>query len=117
MTIDYIEPGPYLSQGVAFGNMVFLAGITAEDRSQGVTGQTEQVLGRIDRYLAEAGTDKSRLLTAQIWLTDIGNWAEMNAVWSRWIGDNRAPARATVEAKLAAEGLLVEIMVTAARRG
>ena len=112
--IDYIEPGPFMSQGVAFGNMVFLAGITAEDRSQGVTGQTEQLLARIDRYLAEAGTDKSRLLTAQIWLTDIGNWAEMNAVWS---GENRAPARATVEAKLAAEGLLVEIMVTAARKG
>jgi enamine deaminase RidA (YjgF/YER057c/UK114 family) len=71
-------------------------------------------LAKIDRYLAEAGTDRSRLLTAQIWLTDIENWAQMNAVWSVWIGGYRPPARATVEARLAAEGLLVEIMVTAA---
>jgi enamine deaminase RidA (YjgF/YER057c/UK114 family) len=116
MTIDYIEPGSFLSQGVAFGNMVFLAGLTADDRSLDVRGQTEQILAKIDRYLAEAGTDRSRLLTAQIWLTDIENWAQMNAVWSAWIGGNRPPARATVEARLAAEGLLVEIMVTAARK-
>jgi enamine deaminase RidA (YjgF/YER057c/UK114 family) len=113
--IDHIEPGPFLSQGVAFGDMVFLAGLTADDRSLDVRGQTEQVLAKIDHYLAEAGTDKSRLLTAQIWLRNIGNWAEMNAVWTAWIGGNRPPARATVEARLAAEGLLVEIMVTAAQ--
>ena len=115
MTIDYIEPGAFLSQGVAFGDMVFLAGITADDRSQDVGGQTGQVLAKIDRLLAAAGADKSRLLTAQIWLRDIATWAEMNAVWTAWIGANRPPARATVEARLAAEGLLVEIMVTAAR--
>ncbi len=115
MEIEHIEPGPFLSQGVAYGDMVFLAGLTADDRDMDVRGQTEQVLAKIDHYLAEAGTDKSRLLTAQIWLRNMDNWAEMNAVWTTWIGGNRPPARATVEARLAAEGLLVEIMVTAAR--
>jgi enamine deaminase RidA (YjgF/YER057c/UK114 family) len=115
--IEHIEPGPFMSQGVAYGDMLFLAGITADDRSLDVAGQTRQVLAKIDRYLAEGGSDKSRLLTAQIWLHDRDSWAEMNAVWSAWIAGHRPPARATVEARLAAEGLLVEIMVTAARTG
>jgi enamine deaminase RidA (YjgF/YER057c/UK114 family) len=114
--ITAIEPGHYMSQGTVFGDTVYLAGLTAGDRTLDVRGQTAQVLAKIDHYLAEAGTDKSRLLTAQIWLTDIGNWAEMNEVWSAWIAGHRPPARATVEARLAAEGLRIEIMVTAALR-
>lgn len=114
--IEHIEPGAFMSQGVAFGDILFLAGITADDRSLDVTGQTRQVLEKIDRYLAMGGSDKSRLLSAQIWLRDMGSWAEMNAVWSIWIAGHQPPARATVEARLAGERLLVEIMVTAARK-
>ncbi len=113
--IDHIEPGPFLSQGVVFGDFVFLAGLTCDDRSLGVQGQTEQILAKVDKYLALGGSDKSRILTAQIWLRDIGTWAEMNTAWTTWIAGNPAPARATVEARLAGEGLLVEIMITAAR--
>ena len=113
--IDHIEPGPFMSQGVTFGDFVFLAGVTCDDRTLGVRGQTDQILAKIDRYLAAGGSHKSRILTTQIWLRDIGTWAEMNAAWTIWIAGNPAPARATVEARLAGEGLLVEIMVTAAR--
>jgi enamine deaminase RidA (YjgF/YER057c/UK114 family) len=80
-----------------------------------VKGQTKQVLDKIDALLASAGTDKSKLLTANIWLSDINNWSQMNEVWDAWVAPGNAPTRATVEAKLAAPGLLVEIMVQAAR--
>ena len=116
MDIRRIDPGPYLSRAVVCGDFVFLAGLTADDRAQDVTGQTEQILRKIDQYLAQAGSDKSRLLSAQIWLRDIGTWATMNKVWSAWIDQSNPPARATVEAKLASNDILVEIMVTAARR-
>ena len=114
MSIRRIDPGPYLSRAVVCGNFVFLAGLTADNRSQDVTGQTEQILCKIDRYLGEAGSDRSRLLSAQIWLKDIGTWDAMNRVWSAWIDKANPPARATVEAKLAGDDYLVEIMVTAA---
>lgn len=116
MDIQRIDRGTYLSRAVICGDFVFLAGITAEDRSQDVIGQTEQILRKIDHYLAEAGTNKSRLLSAQIWLRDIGTWSTMNKAWVAWIDPANPPARATVEAKLASPDILVEIMVTAARR-
>jgi enamine deaminase RidA (YjgF/YER057c/UK114 family) len=115
MTIRRIDPGTYLSRAVVYGDLVFLAGLTADDLSAGVPGQTEQILGKIDRYLAEAGTDKTRLLSAQIWLRDIATFGEMNRVWEAWLDKANPPARATVEARLAGERYLVEIMVTAAR--
>ena len=110
-----IDPGPYLSRAVVAGDLVFLAGLTADDLAADVTGQTAQILGKIDRYLAEAGSDKSHLVSAQIWLRDIANWSEMNKVWTGWIDKDNPPARATVEARLAGERILVEIMVTAVR--
>jgi len=116
MSIRRIDPGPYLSRAVVHGNLVFLAGLTADDRSQDVAGQTRQILNKIDRYLGDAGSDKARLLSAQIWLRDIGTWDAMNKVWSAWIDKSNPPARATVEAKLAGDDYLVEIMVTAALR-
>jgi enamine deaminase RidA (YjgF/YER057c/UK114 family) len=116
MDIQRIDKGAYLSRAVIGGDFVFLAGITAEDRSQDVIGQTEQILRKIDHYLAEAGTSKSRLLSAQIWLRDIGTWSTMNKAWVAWIDPANPPARATVEAKLASPDILVEIMVTAVRR-
>lgn len=114
MSIRRIDPGPYLSRAVVYGNLVFVAGLTADDLSQDVAGQTRQILQKIDRYLGEAGSDKTRLLSAQIWLKDIGNWDTMNKVWSAWIDKANPPARATVQAKLAGDDYLVEIMVTAA---
>lgn len=106
-------PGPRMSRCVVNGEMVYLAGLTAEDTTADISGQTRQVLERIDAYLARASTDKSKLLTAQIWLTDIGNLAAMNKVWNAWVDPHNPPARATVEAQLARPEVLVEIMVTA----
>ena len=115
MDIRRIDPGPYLSRAVVCGDFVFLAGLTADDRSEDVAGQTRQILRKIDHYLAEASSSRARLLSAQIWLKDIGTWEAMNRVWSAWIDKANPPARATVEANLAGHDYLVEIMVTAAR--
>jgi len=90
-------------------------GQTAADRTEDAAGQTRQVLAKIDGFLADAGIDKTRLLTAQIWLKDIdADFASMNAVWDAWVAPDCAPTRATVESKLAQSDLLVEISVTAA---
>jgi enamine deaminase RidA (YjgF/YER057c/UK114 family) len=94
---------------------VYVAGQTASDPSAGVRGQTEQVLQKIDELLAAAGTDKSTLLSATVYLSDIRGFDEMNAAWEAWVDKNNLPTRATVEAKLASARLLVEIVVTAAR--
>jgi enamine deaminase RidA (YjgF/YER057c/UK114 family) len=115
MSVQRLQPGPRMSQAVVHGNTVYLAGITADDASRDVKGQTAQILAKIDKLLAEAGTDKSMLLSANIWLTDIGTWSQMNEVWDAWVSPGSTPARATVEAKLARPGLTVEIMVQAAR--
>jgi enamine deaminase RidA (YjgF/YER057c/UK114 family) len=116
MTVERKEVGPRMSQIVIHGNTVYLAGVVARDNAgKSVTEQTREILATIDRYLGEAGTDKSKLLTANIWLTDIGTFAEMNAVGDGWVSPGHTPARATVEAKLAAPQYKVEIMVVAAR--
>jgi enamine deaminase RidA (YjgF/YER057c/UK114 family) len=114
MAIRRIDPGSYLSRAVLHGNTVYLAGLTADDLSQDVAGQTRQILTKIDRYLNEAGTDKSKLLSAHIWLRDIATFDDMNRVWESWIDGGNPPARATVEARLAGDRYLIEIMVTAA---
>ena len=112
--ITHLESGESLSQAVVFGDFIFLAGIIA-DRDGDVASQTGQILAKIDQLLSDAGSDKTRLLKANIWLADIGTWAQMNAVWLKWLGGAKPPARATVEAKLAAPDRHVEIMMTAAR--
>jgi enamine deaminase RidA (YjgF/YER057c/UK114 family) len=105
-----------MSQIVVHGDTVYLAGVVAHaNRGKSVTEQTQEILATIDGYLAEAGTDKSKLLTANIWLADMRTFAEMNAVWDAWVSPGNTPARATVEAKLATPDNKVEIMVTAAR--
>ena len=114
MTLRRINPGPRLSQAVINGQTVYLCGVTAEPPSGTVAEQTRRILERIDELLAEAGSDKTRLLSAQIWLTDIRYFDQMNTVWEAWLPKNCAPARATVEAKLAGAEYLVEIMVQAA---
>ena len=115
MSLTRIEAGPRMSQAVIHGNTVYLAGQVADDPVPSVTEQTKQILARIDRLLAEAGSDKSKLVSANIWLSDIAGFGEMNAVWDGWVSKGNSPARATVESKLATPDYLVEIMVVAAR--
>jgi enamine deaminase RidA (YjgF/YER057c/UK114 family) len=115
MSVKRINAGPRMSSAVVHGGTVYLAGLTADDAKADVKGQTKQILDKIDKFLAEAGTDKSKILSANIWLTDIGTWSQMNEVWDVWVAPGNAPARATVEAKLANPALKVEIMVQAAK--
>jgi enamine deaminase RidA (YjgF/YER057c/UK114 family) len=116
MTIQRFDTGPRMSQVVVHGDTVFLAGIVASNAGgESVTKQTQDVLSIIDGHLKKAGSDKSKLLTATIYLTDMKTFAEMNAVWDGWVSAGHTPARATVETKLASPQYNVEIMVTAAR--
>jgi enamine deaminase RidA (YjgF/YER057c/UK114 family) len=104
-----------MSKAVVHGDTVYLAGIVADDTAADVKGQTEQILATIDALLAEAGSDKSKLLKANIWLSDMSTFAQMNEAWDAWIVPGQTPARATVESKLATPAYTVEIMVEAAR--
>jgi enamine deaminase RidA (YjgF/YER057c/UK114 family) len=114
MSIKRHQPGKLLSAAVEHNGVIYLAGLVPDDLAQGAKGQTEQVLKKIDATLAAAGTDKSKILSANIWLTDIRNRDEMNAAWTAWMDPRNPPARATVEAKLADARILVEIMVICA---
>ncbi len=112
MTITRIKPGDRMSEAVVYNNTVYTAGQVGEGAT--VTEQTADILSLIDDLLDQAGTDKSNLLSATIWITDMANFAEMNAVWDNWVSKGNAPARACVESKLALPEFLVEIQVTAA---
>ena len=112
MTIQRIECGARMSQAVVHNGMVYLAGqVGAPGKS--VTEQTTAVLAEVDRLLAAAGSDRTKMLTAQIWLADMADFAEMNAVWDTWVPQGHCPARWTGEAKLATPDYKVEIIVTA----
>lgn len=113
--IQRLHTGPRMSQAVIHSNTVYLAGQVAADPTKDVPGQTREVLAAIDALLAEAGTDKTHILSATIYLADISTFAQMNFVWDTWVPAGHTPARATVEAKLAAPGYRVEIQVIAAR--
>ena len=116
MTIQRIKPGPRMSGAVVHGNTVYLAGqVASQSAGQSVTEQTKEILSIIDGLLAEAGTDKTKILMANIWITDMATFQEMNGVWDSWVAQGNAPARATVEAKLAAPQYKVEIAVIAAK--
>lgn len=115
MSIERINPGRRFSQVVVHGDTVYLAGHTAHDPSASVRDQTVDVLTQIDAELAAAGTDKSRLLAVQVWLTDISTFDEMNAAWEAWVDPANLPTRATVEARLASDDWKVEIAGIAAR--
>lgn len=114
MSITRIESGQRMSQVVAFNGVVHLSGQVAQDGSVDVAAQTRQVLESIDRLLGLAGTNRNRLLTAQIYLADIADFDAMNTVWEAWVSRGNAPTRATVEARLASPDLKVEIVVSAA---
>ena len=116
MTIQRIDIGPRLSKVVIHGDTVYLAGLTADKTmGQSVGKQTEEILAAIDALLAKAGTDKSKLLQATIWLQDIRTVDEMNEVWDAWMPQGSAPARACIEARLQSPARMVEIRVTAAK--
>jgi enamine deaminase RidA (YjgF/YER057c/UK114 family) len=116
MSIERKDVGPRMSQVVIHGNTVYLAGVVAHTaKAKSVTEQTKDILATIDGHLAKAGTDKKKLLSATIYITDMGKFAEMNAVWDAWVSPGNTPARATVEVKLAAPDYNVEIMVVAAK--
>ena len=109
------HPGGSLSRLVAFGNLVFVAGTTADDRSASCKGQTEEVLRKIEKLLAEGGSSKSRILWCNVWVNDMREKEQMDAAWQAWVDPNNKPARATVEARLGTPDTKVEIMMIAAR--
>lgn len=114
--IERIDAGSRMSRAVIHGDTVYLAGHVAGDPGAGVAGQTREILAKIDEVLAQAGSDKTLVLFANIWLADIATFDEMNGVWDAWVAPGQPPARATVEAKLAGPDYKVEIAVVAARR-
>jgi enamine deaminase RidA (YjgF/YER057c/UK114 family) len=115
MTLKRHESKGILSKAVEANGFVYTAGITADTPSKDIKGQTKEILDTIDRLLAGCGTDKSKVLSAMIWVTDIRNRDAMNEVYNAWTGGNDLPARACVEARLADPRLLVEIAVVAVK--
>ena len=115
MSITRHDQSAILSQAVQYGDTVYLAGVVARNLGADVKGQTQEILKEIDRLLAKCGSNKSKVLSATIWVTDIRNRAPMNEVWTAWVDKANLPARACVEAKLADPAALVEIMVIAGK--
>ncbi len=115
MEIKRLHSGKRLSEVAIHNGTVYLAGQIAGDATQSIEGQTREVLGHIDRLLAEAGSDKSRILMCQIFIADLKDFAGMNAVWDEWVANGNAPPRATVQAALAKPEWLIEMVVTAAQ--
>jgi enamine deaminase RidA (YjgF/YER057c/UK114 family) len=111
--IQRFEVGPRMSEMAIHNGVVYLAGQIAEEPGD-ISGQTQQVLDAIDKLLAEAGTDKSKILHAQIFLKDVVDFEAMNRVWDAWVVPGHTPPRATVQAQLANPHWLIEIVVTAA---
>ena len=109
-----IDPGPRLSEASIHGDRMYLSGMIPEDTSQDITGQVKQALGEIDALLAKGGSDKTKVLSAVIWLADINDFAAMNAVWDAWVSPGNTPARATLQARLNDPNMKIEIIVVAA---
>lgn len=114
MSIERHNIGKRLSEIVVHNGIVYLAGEVPDDTAKDVTGQTEEVLAKIDKLLKQVGSDKTRLLSAQIFLRDMADFTGMNAAWEKWVAPGCTPARATIEAKLANAAYRVEIMCIAA---
>ncbi len=116
MDITRLYVGKRLSEVAIHNGTVYLAGQIAEDTGADIDGQTREVLGHVDRLLAEAGSDKTCMLSCQIFLADMEDFAGMNAVWDEWVAAGHTPPRATVQARLANPDCRIEIVVTAALR-
>ncbi len=114
MTIERFDVGQRMSEMAVHNGVVYLAGQVASDASLDITGQTADVLAQIDALLARAGSDKTKILRAQIYIADVAEFAGMNAAWDAWVPAGHTPPRATVEAKLAKPEWKVEIVITAA---
>ncbi len=114
MSIQRFDVGPRMSEMAVHNGTVYLAGQIAEDGSQDITGQTQQVLAAIDKLLARAGSDKSKIMRAQNYIKDLADFAAMNAVWEAWVVPGHTPPRATVQANLARPEWKIEMVVTAA---
>lgn len=112
MSVKRLEIGPRMSQAVIHNNTVYLAGQIGEGKT--ITAQTTDMLSEVDRLLALSGSSKAEILSATIWLADMSDFAQMNAVWDAWVDPKNPPARACGEAKLATPDFLVEIMIIAA---
>ena len=112
--IQRFDTGKRLSEMTVHNGIAWLAGQVAGDASQDIAGQTRQVLAAIDALLARAGSDKAKILRAEIFLKDLQDFEAMNRVWDAWVPEGHAPPRATVQAHLARPGWLIEIVVTAA---
>ncbi|WP_322400022.1 RidA family protein [Massilia luteola] len=115
MEIKRLHVGKRLSEVAIHNGTVYLAGQVASDTTQDIIGQTREVLGHVDRLLAEAGSDKSRILSTRIYITDMANFPAMNTVWEAWVVPGATPPRATVEAKLADPACLIEFVIVAAQ--
>lgn len=115
MSIQRFNTGKRLSEIVVHNDTIYLAGEVPDDGSKDITGQTEEVLAKIDKLLAMVGSDKTKLLSAQIFLPDMKDFPGMNIAWEKWVAPGQTPARATVEAKLANPVYKVEIMCVAAK--
>ena len=114
MEIKRLHVGKRLSEIAIHNGTVYLAGQIAEDTTQDIVGQTREVLGHVDRLLAEVGSDKTRVLSTQIYIADMADFPGMNTVWDEWVVPGHTPPRATVEAKLANPACLVEVVIVAA---
>lgn len=114
-SIKRSHPTASLSRLVEFGNLVFVAGTTADNRAASCKGQTEEVLKKIERLLDEGGSNKSRILWANVWVSDMSEKGEMDAAWQAWVDPNNKPTRATVQAQLGSPDTKVEIMMIAAK--
>jgi enamine deaminase RidA (YjgF/YER057c/UK114 family) len=115
MAIQRHNTGKRLSEIVVHNGTIYLAGEVPDDTSKDITGQTEEVLAKIDKLLAQVGSDKTKLLSAQIFLPDMKDFPGMNVAWEKWVPPGQTPARATIEAKLANAAYKVEIMCIAAQ--
>lgn len=115
MSITRHHTNKRMSQIVIHGDTIYLAGQVADDASAGIKEQTGQVLRKVESLLAEAGSDKSKILSAQIWIASMGHFAQMNEIWDAWLPTGDAPARACIEARLASPDLLVEVGIIAAK--
>lgn len=112
--IKYYQSGPRMSQAVAYGGLLHIAGQVANDRKAGIEGQTRDVLAKVEALLAEAGTSKSKLVAVNVFLPQIGDFDAMNRIYDAWVDPERVPARACVEARLADPDLRIEVTAVAA---